>query len=155
MESIPESGIYTIQSISHPDLLYVGRSENLAHRQETHLYKLGRHKHHTVRLQQHFDQYGAEDLAFKVIRYCPKEELIEAEQYYMDLLNPQFNTQLVACKSKPRQKITTEIRQKVREQARDVRGERVLHPVTSEQEYIGNDRQRFYLNGCFYYSNCA
>jgi group I intron endonuclease len=32
-----------------------------------------------------------DDLIFSIIEYCPKDKLIEREQYWIDTLKPEFN----------------------------------------------------------------
>jgi group I intron endonuclease len=36
-------------------------------------------------------KYGFSNFNLEILEYCSKEELIEKEQYYLDLLNPEYN----------------------------------------------------------------
>lgn len=89
-------GIYKIYSISKPDRVYVGSAANVAARKRHHYYLLRHNKHHSVKLQRHYNKYGKDDLVFVIIEPCFTEFLIVREQYYIDILNPYFNTCLIA-----------------------------------------------------------
>lgn len=36
-------------------------------------------------------KYGYENFQLEILEYCRADELIEREQYYLDLLNPEYN----------------------------------------------------------------
>jgi group I intron endonuclease len=84
-------GVYKIQSKIKPFRLYIGSSVNVKIRWQDHRYKLGKQKHSSIILQNHVNKYGIKDLEFKLITSCEKSELIEQEQYFIDLYNPYFN----------------------------------------------------------------
>lgn len=84
------SGIYQIQSLCKPERAYVGSSVNIAHRWKEHLRDLNSGKHHSAKLQRHFDKYGMSDLMFIVSETCTPELLIIKEQTYFSPL-PYFN----------------------------------------------------------------
>ena len=85
------SGIYQIQSRAKPERIYIGSAIDLNHRWVCHLYDLRRNKHHSPRLQNHYNKYGEDDLEFSLIITCLNHELIEKEQEQIDLLDPFFN----------------------------------------------------------------
>jgi len=84
------SGIYQIQSIIN-DKIYIGSAVNLKIRKKNHLWHLKNNKHGNNKLQNHVNKYGLDDLKLKTIEFCDKENLLTREQYYIDLLKPQFN----------------------------------------------------------------
>jgi group I intron endonuclease len=84
------SGIYLLQSI-HNGKRYVGSAVCFKIRQYGHFYKLRKNKHSNRHLQNHYNKYGESDLAFSILELCPKENLIEREQHYIDTLKPEFN----------------------------------------------------------------
>jgi group I intron endonuclease len=84
------SGIYKIQSISHPDRIYIGSTFNIEDRWRKHLYDLRRNKHHSPKLQQHYNKHGEADLQFIIIEPCLPEFLIVREDTYLKPL-PYFN----------------------------------------------------------------
>lgn len=86
------SGIYQIQSRVKPERIYIGSSKSIYFRWETHLRTLARNKHHSRKLQRHYDKYGKEDLVFSILLGCPKEDLINTEQYFLDSRNVYFNS---------------------------------------------------------------
>jgi hypothetical protein len=111
--SIPKnsSGIYQIKSKVNSKI-YVGSAVNLFSRKVDHFSKLKKKCHHNIYLQYHYNKYGIEDLVFGIIEFCPKEKLIEREQYWMDTLKPIFNFIKVAG-SQLGYKHTEETKQKI------------------------------------------
>jgi group I intron endonuclease len=90
-KDLKHSGIYKIQSKKKPSRCYVGSAKNMALRWASHLYNLKRGKHHTPKLQHHYDKYGKNDLEFSVLLCCDIEDLIITEQFFIDALSPWFN----------------------------------------------------------------
>lgn len=85
------SGIYKIQSISHPERCYIGSAVDYKSRWRIHIHDLKNNKHHSGKLQNHFNKYGESDLIFIMVEPCVPELLINREQYFIDTLNPFFN----------------------------------------------------------------
>ena len=85
------SGIYQIQSKIKPERIYIGSAVNIDERWRTHLNELKRNKHHSWKLQNHFNKYGVVDLQFSILLGCPKEFLIVNEQFFLDSYGPWFN----------------------------------------------------------------
>ena len=78
-----EMGIYMIQSISKPERVYIGSSIRLSGRLWGHFNELKNNKHHSTKLQRHFNKYGKEDLEFSVLEsgeYIDKTHLLAREQ---------------------------------------------------------------------------
>jgi group I intron endonuclease len=90
------TGVYKIASIAKPDRIYIGSSIDIYKRWEQHLRNLRKDKHHSQKLQRHFNKYGKSDLVFSVIIGCDKDELINVEQYYIDIYEPYFNGSMKA-----------------------------------------------------------
>jgi len=90
------SGIYQIQSKIKPERIYIGSAVNINHRWECHISDLQLNKHHSKKLQRHFNKYGKDDLVFSVLVTCEKEQLIQFEQYYLDFYHPYFNVCKIA-----------------------------------------------------------
>lgn len=87
-----KSGIYKIQSAIEPEKFYIGSSVNIQSRKRQHFSMLKLNKHNTTYLQNYYNKYGKESLIFHVIEECSQEQLIIREQYYIDILNPVFNS---------------------------------------------------------------
>lgn len=85
------TGIYQIRSKCKPSKRYVGSSVNIKKRWREHLRDLRRRKHPNQRLQNHYNKYNEEDLAFEVIELCLPEFLTAREQYYINKLHAFFN----------------------------------------------------------------
>lgn len=98
MKSIRESGIYQIGSKIVLNKYYIGSSNYLHRRKGNHFYSLKLNKHNNQYLQDWYNKYGLDDIEFKIIKICPVSELLRNEQYFIDLLNPDFNIQKVASR---------------------------------------------------------
>ena len=75
---------------------YIGSAKNFNYRKATHKSNLLKNKHHNKPMQAHVNKYGFETLIFEIIENCNIENLIEREQFYIDTLNPYFNTRRIA-----------------------------------------------------------
>jgi group I intron endonuclease len=85
------SGIYRIQSISHPERCYIGSATNTGKRWNHHITDLRKGKHHSSKLQNHFNKYGEIDLQFSILLGCEKSILLDNEQFFLDSYKPYFN----------------------------------------------------------------
>jgi len=91
------SGVYQITSIIKPERVYIGSSIDIPRRWRSHKRKLGYDIHHASKLQNHTNKYGVEDLVFSIIEDgVLQEDLIDREQYWMDIIEPYFNSSLIA-----------------------------------------------------------
>ena len=90
------SGVYKIQSIAIPERVYIGSSKNMYKREEVHFRQLRNNKHHSVKLQRHFNKYGEEDLKFVDLMECDKDVLLRKEQCYINIFQPYFNGTKIA-----------------------------------------------------------
>lgn len=88
-----KSGIYKI-SFKGCKHFYIGCATSLTGRKASHRSSLRRHKHHNPIMQRCFDKYG--DVLFEVLENCYKSKLLEREQFYIDLLKPSININLIA-----------------------------------------------------------
>jgi len=84
-------GIYQIQSKIRSGRKYIGSAINIKQRWCLHLSQLKRQKHHSIKLQRHFNKYGDADLQFSILVCCEKEDLIKHEQFFIDGHLPYFN----------------------------------------------------------------
>lgn len=108
------SGIYKIHSIINSDRCYIGSAKDIHKRWHQHLRSLKNNKHHSLKLQRHYNKYGKNDLVFSILIGCDKEDLITTEQYFIDSYNPYFN----GCKKATNNgsfKLTDEQRKKISE----------------------------------------
>ncbi len=92
--------VYKIQSKVKPERIYIGSTFDLRGRWASHMSELRHNRHHSIKLQNHFNKYGENDLIFSMILECEEESVINIEQYFIDALNPYFNICKVAgnCK---------------------------------------------------------
>jgi group I intron endonuclease len=89
-------GIYKILSTVKPERCYIGSAINIGNRCKTHFKALRSNLHHSNKLQNHYNKYGAEDLRLSILLECNKEELLAKEQYFINSLIPYFNICKVA-----------------------------------------------------------
>lgn len=85
------TGIYQIQSVIKPARIYIGSAFNIHRRWKEHIYRLKKNNHDNLKLQNHYNKYGKEDLIFSIIIGCAKEDLISTEQFYIDSKKCWFN----------------------------------------------------------------
>jgi len=85
------SGIYKIQSVIKPERIYIGSFINIDQRWGLHLKDLRKNKHHSPKLQNHYNKYGESDFNFSILLGCDISDLIKTEQYFLDSYNPYFN----------------------------------------------------------------
>ncbi len=106
-------GIYKIQSIVKPERFYIGSAASLQGRQESHMSSLKSNNHRNGKLQNHYNKYGRDDLLFSVLKCCAHEELITAEQYFLDEMQPFFNIAKFADRSGFGRKMSEEAKRKM------------------------------------------
>lgn len=87
---IIESGVYQIQNKINGKS-YVGSAQNLASRYSKHLLNLREKTHHSRKLQNAWEKYGAESFVFNILEKCSMQQLLLREQYYIDKLNTYKN----------------------------------------------------------------
>lgn len=86
------SGIYKIQSKIKPERIYIGSAINIHARWIRHLWELKKGRHPSSKLQRHYNKYGKIDLVFSIAIGCSTDDLIGAEQFYIDSHETYFNT---------------------------------------------------------------
>ena len=92
------AGIYLISSLIN-NKYYIGSSINIKRRWTEHNRYLKQNKHHSKHLQNHYNKHGKDVLVYSVleeVKQPTKELLLKREQYWMDLLRPEFNNVLSA-----------------------------------------------------------
>jgi group I intron endonuclease len=89
-------GIYKIQSKIKPERIYIGSSVDIYNRWRLHKKRLEINKSHSPKLQNHYNKYGREDLDYSIIIECNRGELLDHEQFFIDVYNPFFNICKVA-----------------------------------------------------------
>jgi len=86
-----ESGVYIIWSKTFPERCYIGSSEDFYNRKRSHFYHLKNNTSNHLKLQDHVNEFGLDDLVFEIIEKCNKDHLVYKEQYYISEYNPCFN----------------------------------------------------------------
>lgn len=84
------SGIYCIKNTIN-NKMYVGSSVNMHTRLTKHRSLLDHKKHENRYLSNSWSKNGRDNFKCYVLEECDKDFLIEREQYWIDLLNPDYN----------------------------------------------------------------
>jgi group I intron endonuclease len=74
---------------------YIGSSSNLRNRKNTHLCDLKNNRHHSVKFQRAYNQYGIDNFEYGIIEYCTPDFLQQAETEwlkYFDSYNNGYNS---------------------------------------------------------------
>lgn len=80
--------------------LYVGSAVNLRTRKNLHWSQLKRQIHHSMFLQRAWNKYGESSFVFELLEQVPTAaDLVVREQFYIDRLQPDFNSCPVARSS--------------------------------------------------------
>ena len=87
------TGVYGILHMNKPSILYVGSTaSSFADRWRKHLSSLRRKCHHSQYLQNVVNKYGINGLEFFIIDTCDKEIVLGIEQYWINQLQPEYNS---------------------------------------------------------------
>lgn len=78
-----ECGIYAIRHTAS-GRIYIGSSKQIRTRLKEHLADLRKGAHRNCYLQATFDKYGSEAFHFFIVWRCDPDELLDAEQVFMD-----------------------------------------------------------------------
>ena len=70
---------------------YIGSSKNIYYRIAKHKSRLRKNKHGNSYLQNSINKYGIEKFEVRILETCPEENLLQREQLYLDILNPEYN----------------------------------------------------------------
>ncbi len=76
-------GVYAIEH-NVSGRKYVGSSKDIATRFRDHLRDLKKNKHHSDRLQNAWNKYGAEAFSFRILVECPESQLRAVEQEWIN-----------------------------------------------------------------------
>lgn len=84
------SGIYLIVNILN-NKVYIGSSCNTRNRWRLHVNQLNNNKHHSIILQRAWNKYSSEQFVFTIFENCEPDQLLIREQYWIDILKPEYN----------------------------------------------------------------
>jgi group I intron endonuclease len=91
------ASIYKIYFKQKPDVIYIGSAIDFNLRKIRHKHLLKKGIHRNLYLQRLYNKYGHDNLVFQAIEEVANPEiLIQKEQVYINLLNPQINILKIA-----------------------------------------------------------
>lgn len=102
------SGIYKIENVANGKV-YIGSSNNIERRWQKHKALLRHNKHQNRHLQNAWNKYGEDRFIFSIVELCPVDSLLNKEQYFIDVLSPEYNQTAIAGKVE----MTNDMRQKL------------------------------------------
>lgn len=88
-----EAVIYIIRNKIN-NKFYLGSTNTPIKRKSEHFRFLRKKTHHSPILQNAYNKYGKENLEFIIFQFCYLSDKLELEQYYLDLLKPEYNISL-------------------------------------------------------------
>lgn len=98
MKGNKATGVYVIVNNSNGKR-YVGSTASKGgfnRRFIVHLSDLNKNKHHSQYLQRSWNKYGSKCFSFIIIEECDSDLAINVEQYWINLLRPEYNSVMVA-----------------------------------------------------------
>ena len=75
---------------------YVGSSYDILKRCARHEKMLDSGTHYNKHLQASWDFYGGDTFEFYILEECVREQLVQREQHYIDMLQPKYNVCQIA-----------------------------------------------------------
>jgi group I intron endonuclease len=88
-----KSGIYCIVNTNNQKK-YVGSSKNIYQRLQKHRAYLRKNMHENRKLQNSWNKHGEDNFQYFILEFCFEEQLLEREQFYIDMLKPWYNITL-------------------------------------------------------------
>lgn len=85
-----KSGIYMFINLTNGKR-YIGSSKDIYNRIHEHVHNLNNQKAHNKHFQASWNKYGENSFIFTVLEYCSEDSRFEREQYYLDVINPEYN----------------------------------------------------------------
>ena len=73
---------------------YIGSSVDIYNRIHEHVHNLNNNKAHNKHLQASWNKYGEDAFHYGILEYCKEDVQFEREQYYIDLIKPEYNLTL-------------------------------------------------------------
>lgn len=115
LDNLTKLGIYKISHIDKSNLFYIGSASSTFNGKKCqkgfyrrfleHLRALEHNKHDSKYLQNVVNKYGIEGIRFEILEIVETEDrnvILEKEQYYLDSLNPAYNSSKTArCPTVP------------------------------------------------------
>ena len=115
-------GVYLIKCIVNNNLYIGSTNQSFRARFSNHCKFLKNNNHGNKKIQEDFNKFGCENFEFEILNICfSKQESIEKEQYFINLLNPTYNILKIAynnSKTNLGKKFSEEQKEKIRQKSK-------------------------------------
>jgi len=99
-DSLRKNGVYIITNIETGDFYIGSATRKFISRWRTHITALRRGNHHSKRMQNSFNAHGESAFVFKILEITSVEQALVREQFYLNQLEPPYNTCKIAGNSR-------------------------------------------------------
>jgi len=106
-------GVYRIMNMINGHS-YIGSSNFVQHRRDSHFSLLQRGMHHSKEFQDDFNIYGKSVFETRVIERNTRDKLLEREQFWIDIFKPEYNINGKSGNVIPESAKTPEAKTKIR-----------------------------------------
>lgn len=93
------TGVYSIRNVKNGKR-YIGSAasqrDGIRGRWTRHIRELNNKQHHSSKLQNAWNKYGADVFVFEVLLYCDQQDCLTFEQMAIDCYKPEYNICFVA-----------------------------------------------------------
>jgi group I intron endonuclease len=111
-------GVYIITNIVNGKR-YIGSSKNIFNRLRDHIWDLNSNRHINSHLQNSWNKYSENNFEFGILCLCQEEERLDQEQFFVDMINPEYNLEkdvkILSRTNDTKSKISSSIKEKYSE----------------------------------------
>lgn len=132
-----KSGIYLILNNINNNL-YIGSAVDIFGRWSKHIGDLRRGRHYNSHLQAAWNKYGEQNFSFDALEPVEAQHLIEREQYYIDMLKPEYNMRPIA-----ESPLGTHLSEETRKKIGDANRRRVWTEASKEKMRLASTGRKF------------
>ena len=92
-KDLKRCGIYMIINLINGNK-YIGSSKDIQQRLQSHRAVLRHNHHYNEHLQRAWNKYSEDNFEYSILEFCSETQRIEREQFYINVLKPEYNISL-------------------------------------------------------------